>query len=71
MIIEDGNYALLYNNCRNRITIFLPQTAETVETTAEPIQERKTEVTSEMLGFLLQMTKYIFDKKDGETWQKV
>ena len=66
MIIEDGNYALLYNNCENRITIYLPQTAETVETTAEPIQERKTEVSSEMLGFLLQMTKYIFEKKDGE-----
>ena len=67
MIIEDGNYALMYNSGKNRITIFLPQTAETVETTAEPIQERKTEVTSEMLGFLLQMTKYIFEKKDCET----
>lgn len=67
MLIEDGNYALLYNSLKNRITIFLPQTAETVETTAEPIQERKTEVSSEMLGFLLQMTKYIFEKKDGET----
>ena len=67
MLIEDGNYALLYNNLKNRITIFLPQTAETVETTAEPICDRKTEVSSEMLGFLLQMTKYIFEKKDGET----
>ncbi len=67
MIIEDGNYGLLYNNLKNRITIFLPQTAETVETTAEPIHDRKTEVTSEMLGFLLQMTKYIFEKKDCET----
>lgn len=67
MIIEDGNYGLLYNSCKNRITIFLPQTAETVETTAEPICDRKTEVKSEMLGFLLQMTKYIFEKKDGET----
>lgn len=67
MIIEDGNYALLYNSWKNRVTIFLPQTAETVETTAEPIQDRKTEVKPEMLGFLLQMTKYIFEKKDGET----
>lgn len=67
MIIEDGNYGLLYNNLKNRIIIFLPQTAETVETTAEPIHDRKTEVTSEMLGFLLQMTKYIFEKKDCET----
>ena len=67
MLIEDGNYALLYNIWKNRIIIYLPQTAETVETTAEPIQDRKTEVNSEMLGFLLQMTKYIFEKKDGET----
>ena len=67
MIIEDGNYGLLYNSWKNRITIFLPQTAETVETTAEPIQERKTEVSSEMLGLLLMVTKYIFEKKDGET----
>lgn len=67
MLIEDGNYALLYNSWRNRVIIFLPQTAETVETTAEPICDRKTEVTSEMLGFLLQMAKYIFEKKDGET----
>ena len=66
MIIEDGNYGLLYNSWKNRITIFLPQTAETVETTAEPIQERKTEVSSEMLGLLLMVTKYIFEK-DGET----
>ena len=66
MIIEDGNYALMYNSWKNRITIFLPQTAETVETTAEPIQERKTEVSSEMLGLLLMVTKYIFEK-DGET----
>ena len=65
MIIEDGNYGLLYNSWKNRITIFLPQTAETVETTAEPIQERKTEVSSEMLGLLLMVTKYIFEKKDG------
>lgn len=67
MIIEDGNYGLLYNSWRNRVIIYLPQTAETVETTAEPIQERKTEVTSEMLGLLLMITKYIFEKKDGET----
>ena len=66
MIIEDGNYALMYNSWKNRITIFLPQTAETVETTAEPIQERKTEVNSEMLGLLLMVTKYIFEK-NGET----
>ena len=66
MIIENGNYALMYNSWKNRITIFLPQTAETVETTAEPIQERKTEVSSEMLGLLLMVTKYIFEK-DGET----
>lgn len=67
MIIEYENYGLIYNSWKNRITIFLPQTAETVETTAEPIQERKTEVTSEMLGLLLMITKYIFEKKDGET----
>ena len=67
MIIEDGYYGIMYNNWKNRITIFLPQTAETVETTAEPISDRKTEVSSEMLGFLLQMTKYIFEKKDGKT----
>lgn len=67
MIIEYENYGLMYNSWKNRITIFLPQTAETVETTAEPIQERKTEVTSEMLGLLLMITKYIFEKKDGET----
>ena len=67
MIIEDGYYGLMYNNWKNRITIFLPQTAETVETSTEPITDRKTEVSSEMLGFLLQMTKYIFEKKDGGT----
>ena len=65
MIIEDGDYGLLYNSWKNHITIFLPQTAETVETTAEPIHERKTEVSSEMLGLLLMVTKYIFEKKDG------
>ena len=67
MLIRNGEYSLIYHRDENRIIILLPQTLETIISSKMPVVERRTEVTSEMLGLLLTMAKYIFEKKEGET----
>ena len=67
MLIRNGEYSLMYHKEENRIIILLPQTLETIVSSRMPVVERRTEVTSEMLGLLLMMVQYIFEKKEGET----
>ena len=71
MILDSkSGYSLLYNKERNRITIFLPQTIGTVETTVEPIVDRKTDVSEECLSLILKLVQYIFEKGDAsDAWQ--
>lgn len=62
MMLMSGDYALTYNKKRNYINILLPQTQATLETTAQPLNDRKTDVTEPELMVLLQVAMIIFEK---------
>ena len=62
MMLMSGDYALTYNKKRNYINILLPQTQATLETTAQPLNDRRTDVTEPELMVLLQVAMIIFEK---------
>lgn len=58
MITIDG-YSLIYHRLCNRITILLPQTAETITNTMTMPSNRKTDFTDNELGAILCVVKAI------------
>lgn len=62
MMLMHGDYALTYDKKRNYINILLPQTQCTLESTARPISDRRTDVTEPDLMVLLQVAMIIFEK---------
>ena len=61
-MLMSGDYALTYDKNRNYINILLPQTQGTLESTARPLSNRRTDVAESDLMVLLQVTKIIFEK---------
>ena len=63
-VITAGEYSLTFD-LRNRITITLPQTIETVRDTVTPIEDRRTDVTEEELVQVLGLVMAIFNGEGG------
>lgn len=62
-MLMSGDYALLYDKKNNYINILLPQTQETLESTARPISDRRTNATESELAVLLQIVRLIFERE--------
>ncbi len=65
MILHNG-YALSYNKSRNQIIISLPQTLQTVTSTAEQSIDRLVDVPELELAVLLSIVELIFQQWKGE-----
>ena len=63
MLLSEG-YCLTYDKNHNRISIGLPQTFETVNSTYEQILDRITDVEEKDLLVLLNVVKLIFYKAE-------
>ena len=61
MLTSDG-YALEYYRKRNQIVINLPQTARTATNTISQVRDRKVDVPTNELMWLLALTKLIFEE---------
>lgn len=65
MMLMSGDYALTYEKKRNYINIFLPQTQSTLESTARPLSDRRTDVAESDLMVLLQVAMIIFEEGEN------
>ena len=60
MYLTIDGYNLEYIPSQNRIVIGLPQTHSTINNTALPVEDRKTELSENELAMLLLIVRYIF-----------
>lgn len=61
--IVSGGYSALYERDKNRIVIGLPQTVRTLTNTVQDLEPRKVDLTTEDLALLLQMARYICNRR--------
>ena len=62
MITVDGYY-LIYDKCKNRIVIILPQTMETVTNTRDAVKDRKIDITADEQSCILNVVKAVFERR--------
>jgi hypothetical protein len=63
MLISDG-YAIEYYRAANRIVINIPQTVETLTSTAAMVSNRRTYLSDEELSALLALVKTFMERKE-------
>jgi len=66
MIVGQDGYAINYEKERNRITILLPQTSETMTNTVSQVGERKTDLSAWDLQQILVAVKHVCEWEEGE-----
>ena len=64
-MIVDGWYSIQQNIQQNRLVICLPQTQETLVSTAQPISYRRTELSEEEEAIILGIVKRMYEP-EGE-----
>ena len=64
-MIVDGWYSIQQNIQQNRLVICLPQTQETLVSTAQPISYRRTELSEEEETIILGIVKRMYEP-EGE-----
>ena len=65
-MIVNGWYSIRQENQKNRIVITLPQTGQTLVTTAQPISYRRTALSEEEEAIILGLVKRMYEQ-EGET----
>lgn len=66
MIVLNG-YSLIYDKYHNKVTIYLPQTEHSLNSTVLPVsRNRRYDVGENELSALLPMAQMIFEGKKGE-----
>ena len=63
-MIDAGDYYIKYFRSYNKITIYLPQTIETLMNTVSPVRDRKVDLTEADLHLLLSVAKWICWKEE-------